>query len=318
MEQYFKITNKDEVHNGFVYKDGLNILEGRFNENTYDSCCPGGFYFTTLKFIHKYYEYGINLRIVYLPMDDLEFKMVKDPSGDKWRANRIILGEKYSLFDPKTYELFGLNIKANIYIVNFASEYGNVQFLQWWKQSGIDLDYSCSKALNDASENGHVNILEWWKHSGIMLYYNEYPIHRASYNGNYVILDWWLKSGLELKYSEYAIAWASGNGHVAVLDWWLKSGLELKYNHDAMDTASKNGHIDVLNWWLNSGLELKYSNKAIEWAKINDQDLVLAWWKNSGLEFDDSYWNKFKKTVFAYGYWTFMKIIKYNLVHTTY
>ena len=31
---YFKITNKEENHNGFQYKDGLNVLEGEFNNDS--------------------------------------------------------------------------------------------------------------------------------------------------------------------------------------------------------------------------------------------------------------------------------------------
>ena len=41
--------------------------------------------------------------------------MIKDPEGDKWRANKIILCEKYLLSDPETYT------KLNIPIMDVAS-----------------------------------------------------------------------------------------------------------------------------------------------------------------------------------------------------
>ena len=57
--KYYKITNKEENHYGYQYVDGLNILKEEFNDNQNDSCCEGGFYFTTLDFIHDFYDYGV-------------------------------------------------------------------------------------------------------------------------------------------------------------------------------------------------------------------------------------------------------------------
>ena len=95
MATYYKITNKEENHNGFQYQDGLNVLEESFNDDPIASCVSGGFYFTTKEHIHKFYNYGIYIRIVKLPTDDPEFKIIKDPEGDKWRANKIILCKKF-------------------------------------------------------------------------------------------------------------------------------------------------------------------------------------------------------------------------------
>ena len=40
---YYKILRSDLTHNGFVYKEGLNVLDGPFNS---DPCCkPGGLFF---------------------------------------------------------------------------------------------------------------------------------------------------------------------------------------------------------------------------------------------------------------------------------
>ncbi len=45
----------------------------------------------------------------FLPENDPEFKMVPDGT-DKFRANKIIFGKRYSLFDPNTYTELGLDI----------------------------------------------------------------------------------------------------------------------------------------------------------------------------------------------------------------
>ena len=255
MATYFKITNSEEIHNGFVYTDGLNVLLEPFNNDPNESCVAGGFYFTTLEYINKFYSYGVNLREVFLPTDDPEFKMIKDPQGDKWRANKIILGKKYSLYDPKTYEL-GLDMTRNNKIIDLASKHGNIEFLEWWKKSALELKYSID-SMDLASRNGHVNVLEWWHKSGLELKYSTDTMDSASRNGHVNVLEWWHKSGLELKYFNLAIDLASSNRHVNVLEWWHKSGLELKYSTDSIDLASRNGLTDIREWWHKSGL--KYS-----------------------------------------------------------
>ena len=108
MTQYFKITNETENHNGFQYQDGLNVLIEEFNNDPTASCCAGGFYFTTKEHIHKFYYFGVNLRVIELPTEDPDFQMVSDPQNDKFRANKIILKEKYSLASLETYLKFGI------------------------------------------------------------------------------------------------------------------------------------------------------------------------------------------------------------------
>ncbi len=134
---YFKITNEKENHNGFQYADGLNILEEEFCDDPNKSCCAGGFYFTDANNILKFMEYGINLRRVILPTNNPEFRMVMDKSGDKWRANMIILGDKYDLFKVDTFKYLvesGADIHANNdYALRWSEYFGHSDVLQYLK-----------------------------------------------------------------------------------------------------------------------------------------------------------------------------------------
>jgi hypothetical protein len=108
MTVYYKITNKDEIHHGYKYKDGLNILKEKFNENINDDFGIGGLYFTTAEHIHEFYNHGENLRVVELPLDDPNFKMVK--LNKKFRANMIILKEKYNFNNLNDFkEIYKIN-----------------------------------------------------------------------------------------------------------------------------------------------------------------------------------------------------------------
>lgn len=217
--RFFKVTNKNECHNGFQYRDGLNIDPVSFADT--GSCVPGGLYFTDAANIASYYEFGVWVREVKLPMEHPKFRMVKDPCWpSKWRASCIVLGERYSLGDPHACQALGIPLLS------------------------MDL----------ASIRGHATVLESWKSSGSKLNYSYDAMNYASLRNQISILDWWRNSGLELLYDEDAIDWASEQGHVGVLEWWKKSGLELKYSNDAIDMASKLGHVAVLTWWRKSGL----------------------------------------------------------------
>ena len=91
---YYKITNKDEIHHGYQYKDGLNVLNEKFNENKTDEYGKGGFYFTDAPHINQFYNYGENLRVIELPLDISDFKM--ETFNGHCRANMIIFKEKYN------------------------------------------------------------------------------------------------------------------------------------------------------------------------------------------------------------------------------
>jgi hypothetical protein len=173
---------------------------------------------------------------------------------DFYVKGKIILGDKYYVFDPKTVKKFNLTVDEEY--ISGACCKGDVKFLEWWFKSGMELKYS-KDALTLASWYGHVDVLEWWIKSNLPLKYSVNALNFASRNGHVNVLEWWFKSGLELKYDENALYWASQYGHVDVLEWWINSGLPLQYSEDALDKLFKNGNSDVLKWWEISQLKLK-------------------------------------------------------------
>jgi hypothetical protein len=204
-------------------------------------------------------------------------------------VDKIILSDRYYLYDPKTVKKFNLEIDTNY--ISGACYIGSINFLEWWLKSGLSLKYN-EYALDYASGEGHVHVLEWWKNSGLPLKYSESALNSASWKGHINVLKWWKNSGLELKYYEYALDRASGEGHVNVLEWWFKSGLELKYSELALNWASGEGHVHVLEWWLKSGLELKYDERGLNNTSRNGHVHVLEWFINNN--FEVSFWYKFE------------------------
>ncbi len=138
---FFKVTNEKECHYGVQYKTGL-VTDHLSFEST-GSCTPGGLYFATKEHIPKFYYRGVWIRQVMLPTGIEGFKCVRDSTGDKWRANMLILGERHSLGDPQTYLIFGLVMLT----VEESIVRGDIEVLEWWLRNDTTIEHARCFAL---------------------------------------------------------------------------------------------------------------------------------------------------------------------------
>ena len=86
-------------------------------------------------------------------------------------------------------------------IIYSASKYGQIQVLEWFKNSGYEFKH-INKAINCASHEKHIQVLEWFKNSGYEFKYDECAINHASRNGHVQVLEWFKNSGYEFKYDK--------------------------------------------------------------------------------------------------------------------
>jgi hypothetical protein len=319
MSCYYIITNATETCDQFVYQTGLNILTHTLiEENSFNN----DMYFTTANHIHKCYHMGIYIREVILPIWEPNFRLKVNAIGSKWQANMIILGERYSLFEPKTYEKLGLDMRHNTHLLDHASAHGLVFYLDWCIQNSL-YEYSIN-AFDRAAVNGHLNVIEWWiqqaKNKQLRLKYSHLAMDGASANGHIHILEYIKNIGIKRKYTIDALDIAAANGHDHVIYWWLTSGIPTICNQahhlaavnghlstlqllcsfdlrpvfytNTLDLVSSGGHINILCWWLENKLDLVYSEKSIDMASIEGHISVLNWWK----ELHKTYGIEFKYT----------------------
>lgn len=99
---FVKLTNSNECHNGFRFKDGLNIDTVDFNP--IEECRPGGIYFCFREDYERWTKYGCSqmfyIREVSIP-DDAQVYCEEN----KFKADKIILGPRQLLFDSLQFQL---------------------------------------------------------------------------------------------------------------------------------------------------------------------------------------------------------------------
>ena len=183
---YFKIN--DGKYNGFQYVSGLNILKEEFNVNCHNPCCANGFYFADIANIFKFINYGY-LTEVTLPCsalsgsssatllpcsalsgsssDNPDFKMIKDPKEDKYRANMIILGKRYDLSKVETLKYLienGADIHAdNDAIFRYNAENGNLDIVKYLVENGANVHAENNAAFSWSAYYSHWDVYQFLK-----------------------------------------------------------------------------------------------------------------------------------------------------------
>ena len=255
IQKYYKIFNKEEKHHGFQYHDGLNVDTIPFNSNPKDSCCEGGFYFTTIDNICKFLSYGCYIREVEVPKD---VEIIKDPDGDKYRAHSLFLHERKNLNDINTWKFLikhGADIHANDdYALCYASANGHFEVVKFLVKLGANIHACEDSALRWASENGHLEVVKYLVEHGADIHAND----------------------------DLALRWASENGHIKVVKYLVEHGADIHAREDsALCLASSNGHIEVVKLLVEHGADIHaFNDYALRYASEKGLLKVVKYLEN--------------------------------------
>ena len=138
---YVKLTTENDTHNGYQYKEGLNCLNGEFNNEKI--CDSGGLYFCRKEDIGKWINYNDKVMYYIWDVELCEDSKIVD-MGDKLKTDKFILTNKrekwnddefcklavqqdgYTLQYVKpelmTDEICKLAVKKNCYALQFIEE----------------------------------------------------------------------------------------------------------------------------------------------------------------------------------------------------
>ena len=99
LRPFFRCTVADEVHNGYQWKDGLNVDPRQFSTKV--ECGPGGLYFTDLHHIDDWLGGARWVREVVPVLDKGEFARVQLV---KWKAHAVTAGPRHDLDELGTWK----------------------------------------------------------------------------------------------------------------------------------------------------------------------------------------------------------------------
>ena len=93
---YVKLTTENDTHNGYQYKEGLNCLDGEFNNEKI--CDSGGLYFCRKEDIYKWINYNDKVMHYIWDVELCEDSKIVD-MGDKLKTDKFILKNKRTIWD---------------------------------------------------------------------------------------------------------------------------------------------------------------------------------------------------------------------------
>jgi hypothetical protein len=280
---FYKITNRRENHFGYQYHDGLNIYE-----EPLDPYRSNGFHFTDLGNIHRYYGYGVWLREVELPEENIHPNMLQEKNLSTTCEKKI--PSKSPPHDKKE-SLKPRLLSKILYFFKEGKSPKNNSDLQIDKEDKKEPELQIIKGENEWRTNKIILKRKYclfdlgtYLRFGLDIHQNPYLIDIASANGNMTFLEMIKNMGIHLKYTSMAVTMAACNGHLSVLKWWKNNDEDIIFEPCILDIVSKNGHVKILEWWKNSGLQIIYSENSLLFASQEGHLDVLNWWKESGLE----------------------------------
>jgi hypothetical protein len=126
--ELFKVFGADFVHHDFQYREDIvNRLAVPFARE--GSGVPGGFYFTTRDYIRCFLSFGERIHRVHVPFYHPECLVVKDPTGNKYRTNMLMLGEKCTV-----EEMFSM--VPLVLLLSWAADSNQQDVFDHWTNQG--------------------------------------------------------------------------------------------------------------------------------------------------------------------------------------
>ena len=159
--KYYKITNKEENHNGLQYHDGL--IEDIKPFNPSGSCKSGGIYFAS-KDILVFLDYGPWIREVTLPDGEEVYENPGSPK--KYKSHKVILGKRKEIDLDVIKDLVkeGADIHANDNeALRWAAENGHLDVVKYLVSMGADIHALDDGTLRWAAINGHKDVVKYLK-----------------------------------------------------------------------------------------------------------------------------------------------------------
>lgn len=255
---YYTITNAKEKHNGFQYKDGLNVLEKEFDPSL--DYCANELYFSDIEHIFDFIEFGIYVREITLPIDNAEFKIVR--LDNKYRANMIILGKQYRLNNIETMKMLSdrgakMN-KDNLLLWSAQNCYWHL--VKYFIDQGANIHANNDQILIYCVVHGTVKTIEYLIRHGIDIHANDDRILiYCIKNGSFEMVKYLIDNGANIHAEyDYALRSYAAKGDLAAVKYLVAHGADLHVLFiAALLIIARGEHDDLIEYLINEGFAIK-------------------------------------------------------------
>lgn len=253
LQKFYKITYIRDNGEDFNCLD--NTTYGQIG-----SSLPGGLYFTDVKYIFKFLGFGNYLREVTLPTMDNDFKYVAE-GKNMWRANKLIFGNKYYLFNVETFK----------YLISLGANYLNDNYdsLQWVAEHGyLDLvEYLISLEGLNNDQSAY-----------------KYAIYAATKNNNFHIIKLLIDKGANIHKIHDPLRKAVIANDLDIVKFLVEHGADVHANNNrAVRRAAELGYLEIVKYLVSRGAYIRdCDDYAVVWATINDHSNVVEYLISQG------------------------------------
>jgi hypothetical protein len=156
MTDYYKIIGKN--NGNFPYHLGVNSLaETGETFNAKPVCAAGGLYYTTVKFIFEYLNYGDRVCRVQIPADAHVVQVENKFKADKIEIMEIVPldveGLKWML--ERGADIHACDDSA----LRWSAQYGHLEVVRLLLERGADIHADDDLALRWSAHNGHLEVV---------------------------------------------------------------------------------------------------------------------------------------------------------------
>ena len=236
------------------------------------NCCAGGFYFTDIDHIFEFLDYGIYLREITLPFDDIDFRCVAD-GNNKWRCNKIFLGKKYPLADISTFKYLiecGADVVTTHYAIGWAVDNDSIELLKYLIEYKIQMLGSMNEVICHNKKWDDVCHYNQYYHDKAMIKLGEYDtlkynitIKEACRTGDFdMIRDLTGKYGYYRDNYNYLAVLALENGHINIAIFLIdnyKAKIDVTDKH-LIRRITVSGHLDAVRYLVEKGADIRLGN----------------------------------------------------------
>ena len=191
---YYKIIGANN-YGKYPYKLGLNTLADNgetFNEEPI--CGPGGLYFSDIKYIFEYLDYGDKVCTLTIPDDAQVIKV-----NNKYKADKIYIREMMEInYDAIKYLVeYGADITADDnYAIRWAANYGYFEIIKYLTENGADVTTLDNTAIRLAAYYGYLDIVQYLVENGAdVTVWDNFAIRWAAMNGHLDVVQYLSKHG---------------------------------------------------------------------------------------------------------------------------